>query len=186
MQASAGSTHRLFFALWPGEDVRHAIAARAGDFDAACAPGGRAVVPQRYHLTLQFLGSFAGLPEATVEGAIDAGERVRAPEFALLLDRIGSFERNRVWWLGCDVAPGLRHLHDQLAAALGAVDLRADVAPFVPHVTLGRGQKQRLQTRAVDPLAWPLRDFVLVDSAAGAPAYQILRRWPLETLNRGS
>lgn len=186
MQASAGSTHRLFFALWPGEDVRHAIAARAGDFDAACAPGGRAVVPQRYHLTLQFLGSFAGLPEATVEGAIAAGERVHAPEFTLLLDRIGSFERNRVWWLGCDPSPGLLHLRGELGRALAAAGLRTDATPFVPHVTLGRGQLPRLRPRAIDPLSWPLRDFVLVDSATGAPAYRIVRRWPLAPVNRGS
>jgi RNA 2',3'-cyclic 3'-phosphodiesterase len=186
MHASADPTHRLFFALWPGEDVRNAIAARATDFDAACAPGGRAVAPQRYHLTLQFLGSFAGLPEATVEGAIAAGQQVCAPEFTLLLDRIGSFEHNRVWWLGCDLSPALRHLHGELRSALAAVGLRADVAPFVPHVTLGRGQKQRLQPQAVDPLAWPLRDFVMVDSAAGAPAYRIVRRWPLDPVNRGS
>jgi len=186
MRPSAVATHRLFFALWPGEDVRHAIAARARDFAAVCAPGGRAVAPERYHLTLQFLGSFAGLPEATVEGAIAAGEQVHAPEFTLLLDRVGSFERNRVWWLGCGLSPGLRHLHGQLGAALAAAGLPADVAPFVPHVTLGRGQKQQLRPQAVDPLAWTLRDFVLVDSAADAPAYRIVRRWPLDPVNRGS
>ena len=186
MHANAGATHRLFFALWPGEDVRDAIAARAADFDAACAPGGRAVAPQRYHLTLQFLGSFAGLPEGVAEGAIAAGQRVHAPEFTVLLDRVGCFERNRVWWLGCKLSPGLRDLRGELERALAAIDLRADTAPFVPHVTLGRNLRQAFQPRKVDPLAWPLRDFVLVDSAAGAPAYRIVQRWPLDPLNRES
>lgn len=186
MHASAGATHRLFFALWPDDEVRRAITARATEFAGACAPGGRPVAPQRYHLTLQFLGSFAALPEAVVEGAIAAGDNVHAPELTLLLDRIGSFERNRVWWLGCDPSPGLLHLRGELGRALAAAGLRTDATPFVPHVTLGRGQPPRLRPRAIDPLAWPLRDFVLVDSATGAPAYRIVRRWPLEPVNRGS
>jgi 2'-5' RNA ligase len=185
MHASAG-THRLFFALWPGDDVRAAIAVRAAQVEATCAPGGRPLAPARYHLTLQFLGSFAGWPDAVVEGAIAAGRDVRAPVFTLLLDRIGSFERNRAWWLGCDLSAGLRQLHGQLADAVAAVGLPADAAPFVPHVTLGRNLRQPFQPRKIEPLAWPLRDFVLVDSAAGAPAYRIVQRWPLDTLSRGS
>ena len=130
MHASAGATHRLFFALWPDDEVRRAITARATEFAGACAPGGRPVAPQRYHLTLQFLGSFAALPEAVVEGAIAAGDNVHAPELTLLLDRIGSFERNRVWWLGCDPSPGLLHLRGELGRALAAAGLRTDGKPF--------------------------------------------------------
>lgn len=179
------ATHRLFFALWPHAGVRAAIAERAAAIEAECAPGGRAVVPPRYHLTLQFLGSFIGSPATCIDDAIRAAECVRCPEFTVVLDRAGSFERSRAWWLGCDVSPSLQRLHAQLAGALAAVGL-PDATPFVPHVTLGRNLQRVLEPQAIDPLAWPLRDFVLVDSAAGAPAYRVVRRWPLDPISRGS
>jgi len=188
MDASADATHRLFFALWPDEDVRRAIAERAAEVALTGAPGGRPSAPERYHLTLQFLGTFKPLPAALVEGAIAAADSVRAQAFSLVLDRLGAFERNRVWWLGTDAAsPGLRSLFERLGVALAATGLppAEDATRFVPHVTLGRKLQQRLQPRAIDPLPWPVRDFVLVDSAAGAPAYRIVRRWPLDPVNRG-
>jgi 2'-5' RNA ligase len=184
MHADAGP-HRLFFALRPDARVRAAIAARSATVGPACAPGGRPTAPDRYHLTLRFLGTYSTVPAALVESAIAAAQHVRAPEFTLVLDRVGSFERNRVWWLGGD-APRLRDLHARLEGALAAAGLRpSEPASFVPHVTLGRGLRQPLRARAIDPLDWPVRDFVLVDSAAGAPAYRIVRHWPLDPLNRG-
>jgi len=188
MHASVEATHRLFFALWPDEEVRRAIAARATAIDTACAPGGRPSASKRYHLTLQFIGTFKPLPAALVEHAIAAGDSVRAQAFSLVLDKVASFERNRVWWLGPDTAnPGLRSLHERLAAALAATDLSTeDATRFVPHVTLGRKLRRCVQPRPVEPLAWPVREFVLVDSTAGAAEYRIVRRWPLDRVNRGS
>ena len=188
MHSSADATHRLFFALWPDDGVRRAIAARAAAIDAACAPGGQPSAPERYHLTLQFLGTFKPLPSALVEHAIAAGDSVRAQEFPLVLDHLASFERNRVWWLGPDTAnSGLRSLHERLGAVLAASGVATeDAARFVPHVTLGRKLRQRMQPRLVEPLDWPVREFVLVDSTAGAADYRIVRRWPLDPVNRGS
>lgn len=186
MHAAPGATHRLFFALWPDAAVRSAIASRAAETHAGSAPAGRPVPPRRYHLTLQFLGSFAGVPDAVIDAAIAAGDAVQVAEFTLVLDRLGSFERSRVWWFGCDVSSGLRHLHGELQHSLVTAGVAVDAAPFVPHVTLGRGLRQRLHPQAIEPLAWPLRDFVLVDSADGATDYRILRRWPLAPLSPGS
>lgn len=184
---SADATHRLFFALWPDDDLRDAIGERAQATRASCDLGGRPTTPGRYHLTLQFLGSFRPLPLAVIDKAIAAADGLRMPAFALQLDRAGSFERSRVWWLGCAASPALQLLHDQLGAALAAVGLRPrDASPYAPHMTLGRDPRQRLQAQAIDPLAWPVREFVLVDSAAGAAAYRIVRRWPLDPVSRGS
>ena len=189
MDASADATHRLFFALWPDDGVRREIAVRAAAIAVACAPGGRPSSVGRYHLTLQFLGTFKPLPPALVEGAIAAADSVRAEAFSLVLDRLGSFDRNRVWWLGPDLAPpGLRSLYERLGLALAGTGLfpTEDATRFVPHVTLGRKLQQRFEPRAVDPVAWPVREFVLVDSAARAADYRIVRRWPLDPVNRGS
>lgn len=184
--ASRDAIHRLFFALWPDDDVRSAMAEQARAIEAACAPDGRPVASGRYHMTLQFLGSFRPLPAQVVDSAIATADSLRMPAFTLRLDRAGSFERSRVWWLGCAPSPPLQSLHARLGMALAAAGLRPDASPYAPHVTLGRHPRRLVQARAIDPLSWPVRDFVLVDSAAGAPAYRIVRRWPLDAVNRGS
>ena len=187
MPASPDAIHRLFFALWPDDDVRGAMADRARAIDMACAPDGRSTPPGRYHMTLLFLGSFQPLPPTLVENAIAAADTVRAPAFGLVLDRAGSFQTSRVWWLGCTASPALQVLHARLVAAMEAMGAGSpDRSPFVPHVTLGRNPRQPVRAHPIGPLSWPVRDFVLVDSAAGTPAYRIERRWPLDPVNRGS
>ena len=186
MPASPDAIHRLFFALWPDDDVRGAMRDRAQAIETACTPGGRSTSPGRYHMTLQFLGSFRPLPEAIVDSAIAAADTLRTSAFELVLDRAGSFQRSRVWWLGCAESPALQGLHAQFAVALRSVGLGSpDPAPFAPHVTVGRNPRCPVRAHPIDPLPWPVREFVLVDSAAGAPAYRIVRRWPLEPVNRG-
>ena len=187
MPASPDAIRRLFFALWPDDDVRGAMADRARAIDMACAPDGRSTPPGRYHMTLLFLGSFQPLPPTLVETAIAAANTVRAPAFELVLDRAGIFQRSRAWWLGGTAPPALQVLHAQLAAAVEAMGVGSpDRSPFMPHVTLGRNPRRPLRAHPIAPLRWPVRDFVLVDSAAGAPAYRIERRWPLDPVNRGS
>jgi 2'-5' RNA ligase len=138
MPASPDAIHRLFFAVWPDDDVRGALADRARAIDMACAPDGRSTPPGRYHMTLLFLGSFQPLPPTLVENAIAAADTVRAPAFELVLDRAGSFQRSRVWWLGGTAPPALQVLHARLVAAVEAMGAGSpDHSPFVPHVTLG-------------------------------------------------
>ena len=187
MHAGADTTHRLFFALWPDDEVRGAIHDRAQAIEAGCVPGGRPQAAGRYHMTLQFLGTFRPLPVATVDSAIVAADTIRMPAFTLVLDHAGNFDRSRAWWLGCAASSALQSLHGRLGAALSAVGLHSpDAAPHAPHVTLGRNPARKVQEHPIEPVAWPVGDFVLVDSAAGAPAYRIVRRWPLEPVNRGS
>jgi len=185
MHARLEASHRLFFALWPGDEVRAAMAQRAQAMESECAPGGRPTAPARYHMTLRFLGSFRPLPEAVIDRAIAAADTLQMPAFELALDHAGRFERSRVWWLGCAPSPELQSLHERLGAALASRGLHPESTPFAPHVTIGRNPRQWRQPRAFEPLRWPVHAFVLVDSAAGAPAYRIVRRWPLEPVSRG-
>ena len=60
---AAGATppqprYRLFFALLPDEATRARIHQAAVQLQAQHAPRGRWIDPGRYHLTLQFLGSY--------------------------------------------------------------------------------------------------------------------------------
>lgn len=61
-----GRLHRLFFALVPSAGEREGLRHRAEDLKAAF-PQARWVRPERYHLTLHFLGESDG-PRKLIEG----------------------------------------------------------------------------------------------------------------------
>lgn len=179
--ASAGVTHRLFFALWPDDALRARIAATASELEREHAPGGRRLKPDRYHVTLQFLGDFRPLPDRLLDDARAAADTVRSAAFELPLDCVGSFRSANVWWLGSHAMPdGLRALWDSLGCALAR--RRVPVKPggrFTPHLTIQRDVRRHLPpTPLPAALPWTVREFVLLDSRQGR-AYDVLGRWPL-------
>jgi len=170
--------HRLFFALWPDDALRSAIADVARG-ELTGNERGRATRTDRLHMTVQFLGDFR-MPAEAVECAMAAAESIEAPmSFDLALDRLGSFGGGRVTWLGASACPEeLVQLHRRLGRALQSGDLRPEHASaFVPHVTLARDIRGTVEGD-VSALHWHVREFVLVDSTAGE--YRILGRWPLQ------
>jgi 2'-5' RNA ligase len=51
---------------------------------------------------------------------------------------------------------------------------------FSPHLTVLREVRKPLPPTPFEPVLWPVREFVLVDSVSGThPAYRLLGRWPL-------
>jgi 2'-5' RNA ligase len=176
-------SHNLFFALCPDDDVRERIASAAQRLNQAHAPRGRWIKPHRYHLTLRFLGEHPALPDSLIAACRAAGDAVRTAPFSFALDAAGSFENHRIpWWLGCSAMPAaLDVLWSALAQGLDANGIANDEpTPRVPHVTILRDADRRLGPARIDPIAWPVGEFVLVDSAIGAaPAYTMLQRWPL-------
>lgn len=172
--------HRLFFALWPDDEVRRHIAATAVAVERTHAPGGRRLRRDRLHLTVQFIGDFAPLPDGLVEAACGAASRIECEPFVLRLDRAGSFRGSRVWWLGCvDCPAGLQALWHALGRALHGAGVPVKAHPqFAPHVTIQRNVRRPLGPTPVAPIEWPVSDFVLIDSQAEA-GYVRLGRWPL-------
>jgi 2'-5' RNA ligase len=174
--------HRLFFALWPDAALRGRIASTVAGLERDNAPGGRRLNPDRYHLTLQFLGDFQPLRQSVVDAAIAAADSIRLPGFDLVLDRVGSFPKAGVCWLGASAPPeALRQLWDGLGSALAIARVQVKSASaFSPHLTVLRDVHRPLPSTPIEPLPWPLREFVLIDSVSGAhPTYRLLGRWPL-------
>jgi len=141
------------------------------------------VSPQRYHLTLHFLGGFAGrLSPDLVHRAACAAASVRLAPFEFTLDAWGSFRtREAPFWLGCNEVPAaLAALHGQLLDGLRRQGIPADDArPWVPHVTVLRGAERRAAT-PVPAVHWRVADFHLIDSQlAPRPEYVPLGCWPL-------
>lgn len=180
------SIHRLFFALWPGDRLRQHIGEAAARLQQEHEDGGRRLGVHRYHLTLQFLGDFDGLPPSLVEQATVAASTAaaRIPAFELLLDHAGSFRNRSIpWWIGCSEMPeGLRQLHGVLGEALARAGVRVvSGKALVPHVTVVRDARRPLPTTAIEPLPWQVDSFVLIHSELGArSAYTELGRWSLK------
>lgn len=182
-RAARNDIHRLFFALWPDDAARAAIADAVALLASQHEDGGRRINPRRYHLTLQYLGDFDALPQDLVARAANAASNVRASAFDLALDLAGSFRNRSIpWWLGC-AAPnaGLQALWDELSLALAKAEVRVLLGgKLVPHVTVLRNAAAALPATAIAPIAWPVREFVLVHSQLGMRnAYDLLGRWHL-------
>lgn len=173
---STGGGHRLFFALWPGEDVRAALARAASG--VSMFDGGRRVAPEKLHLTLHFLGGWAARPEAVIGDAVTAASTIAARAFHLVVDRAGGFHGARVGWLAPAGNSGLDALWSDLRRVLDEAAVPCRGQPrFAPHVTVCRDMRTRLPERPVDPISWPVDGFVLVHSHDGR--YDVLQRWPL-------
>jgi RNA 2',3'-cyclic 3'-phosphodiesterase len=167
------SARRLFFALWPDPVLKAAIAGAARV--PARATSGKRVRDEHIHLTLLFLGQVAADAEARL---VRAAADVRVGPFDLELDRVGSFFRARVLWVGPSQVPAqLLELRRQLEAAAAAAAVAFDAKALVPHLTCYRDVRQALDPVPTAPLRWPVRSFALVHSVAGQ--YHVVSQWPL-------
>ncbi|UHD15965.1 RNA 2',3'-cyclic phosphodiesterase [Thiocapsa bogorovii] len=167
---------RWFFALWPDDAVRDALAARVREL---LPVGARAIHPSDFHLTLAFLGPLAPDVLGCAEGVAD---RIRAPELELELDRVGCFARARVLWCGPACPPEtLPALVSDLQVRLATCGLAADPRPYRPHITLARQAAAAPPgSEWSTPIRWSVREIVLAAGYGGPrPRYRVRRRWAL-------
>jgi 2'-5' RNA ligase len=174
-------THNLFFGLLPDEKSRQQMADAVKQLRVRHAIQGRWIKPERYHLTLHYLGTFSELPEALMERARAAAGSVRVPAFPMTLERAGHFGQG-VGWLGtARVDASLQRLWEALRSALTQEHVRIQGhASFKPHVTVLRDAHGGMPAEPIEPVVWPVRDFALIDSQLGARnEHVVVQRWPL-------
>lgn len=170
-------TRRLFFALWPDQVTRQALA-RASRA-AVRRVGGRPVPPHNYHITLAFLGN---QPIALFDRIVSAGRRVRAPPLELRLDTFDCWPRPRVFWFGpATFPPILSRLSADLWTQMETLDISRDRRDLQPHVTLARKVQQLPELPAPAPVQWPVTAFSLIESISGdpGPEYSVVAQFPL-------
>jgi 2'-5' RNA ligase len=164
---------RLFFALWPDEQLRAALVSLQSRWH--WPPGAARVARERLHMTLHFLGD---QPRESLAELGDAAEGLFTP-FELVLDEAGLWSANGVAWVRAGSAPApLLALHAGLGDALTALGLPTEKRRFEPHVTLARrALRARVPERAA-PITWRVDRFVLVESELRPPArYRVLREY---------
>jgi len=195
-QLAREATRRLFFALWPNEAQRDALAQAVAESVRAC--GGRAVPTHNLHVTLAFLGS---VPEGRVAELDRIASRVAAAladiaswsvSFARLehwarpqiLVALGSEERDGVHFgAGARAAqpaspPALAlRLKDETAAAGFSPDLK----PFRAHVTVARKVAHAVAAHPTRAVPWHFDAFALVESRphAAGPLYSVVETYLL-------
>jgi RNA 2',3'-cyclic 3'-phosphodiesterase len=193
-------TRRLFFALWPDETMREAMA-RATQ-EAARASGGRPVPAGNLHVTLAFLGS---VPEGRLPELAAIGRRVAPlsgegessgcdePGVELVFDHLE-------YWRGAHVLCALparqpacaatlaRRLQERLSESGFAPDpATAQSAgfnmakPFRPHVTLARKALRLPRPMEMEAVTWRFAEFVLVQSKTDPEGaeYRVLESFTL-------
>lgn len=168
---------RLFFALWPNNDIRAQLTARRDPIVRDYA--GRPMRADTLHMTLLFLGETRELDVPTL---LACGDRVRAASFTLNVDGRCHFPNSKVAWMGCTDPPAA--LND-LGAALRkeVAQARLDYADqhYDPHITVARSCLLFPPPCGIPVVQWHVEDFVLIDSTRtpGGPVYRVLRHWQL-------
>lgn len=167
---------RLFFALWPNDDVRQALSLTGKWLYKHW--GGRRMRADTLHITLAFLGD---IPAERLPAVMTCAETIRAEAFELLLDKADYWQHNHIGWLGANQLPAQYiTLVKQLHSALTMAELPTDPRPHVPHVTLLRNTLGG-KIPACEPVHWSIHDFVLVRSSLGPEGahYEVIKRWSL-------
>lgn len=169
------TTRRLFFALWPDEATRDALA--HATHKAVRTSGGRPVPASNLHATLLFIGSVAAERVAELE---QAASGVPLPSFTLVFNQMEHWPKPAVL---CATAPLVPEEARALAAALqrnvAHAGFAPDVKPFRAHVTVARKVVRPHALGPMHPVHWPIGGFALVESRtlAEGSRYTVVRSW---------
>jgi 2'-5' RNA ligase len=165
---------RLFVAVWPPTDVMRVVASAVGELDSRRL---RAVRPERWHVTLRFLGE-VGEPYDVVH-ALRAAAGTLPPLATATLgpetDRFG----DRVLHIP---AGGLGELAGWATAATASMGVPPDLEPFRGHLTLARARGRGVDLRPFCgrsvQASWTVGEVTLAASVPGpgGGAYVVLER----------
>jgi 2'-5' RNA ligase len=167
---------RLFFALWPSDAERSALAAWQPKLHELC--GGRAMRADTLHNTLVFLGDVA---EHRLEALQLAAQETEFRHFTLNLVAARYWGHNHIVYAEPDtIAPPLADLVGQLGQSLRRHHFHFDQRAYKPHITLLRHAKW--SDAELPPMAavrWQVRSFALVQSLSDGQGahYTVLARF---------
>lgn len=168
---------RVFFALWPNNAERAAVAAWQPPLKQLC--GGRLQPVENLHNTLVFLGNVA---LERLESLLLAAQEVKGDDFRITFDSTRYWGHNHIVY----AAPGLVPSQlSQLVVDLEKTLLRHHFAfeqrSYKPHVTLIRHANwSDSPLPLMSPAVWDIHDFVLVQSIGGEQGvrYKVLAHFP--------
>ena len=170
-------TRRLFFALWPNDDIRNLIVEEFKQLPKA--KNGRQIQPENLHITLHFVGSVNEDIQSCMQ---KAAATVSAGCFIYHLDSYGYFPRPKTLWMGSqNMSVALTDLHNKLGEALTDCGYSAEKRLFTPHITLIRKCTQAVLPETGFSLDWVIDEFALLESKSDQHGvnYQLIETYPL-------
>lgn len=169
-------TSKLFFALWPDDENRQALARLN---QSIAAKGCKWVQPHNLHVTLVFLGPVDKNIESLIKQSVDG---ITAPPFELTFDSLSYWSRPKILCLTC-LQPAPKDamiLASALTAVAASCGLQTDTRPYTPHITLARHTRYLPEVK-FEPIIWRAEAFCLVESCSepGGVNYKVIQQWPL-------
>ena len=174
---------RIFFALWPDDEVRLRIAKNLKLLKLDSNKS-RPVTNPNLHMTLHFVGNTSIAEMNCLDR--QAG-LTRAESFELTLDYSGYFKKPQVLWFGSHTTPeALYDLQGELGQHLKTCAYTPESRPYSPHVTVARKIFEAPDTVSLQPISWRVNRFVLINSIS-IPAgvrYEVIESYPLANVYR--
>ena len=150
-------TQRLFVGLWPNFEIRSRLTTVQTDF--RLSESSRITLPEKFHITLLFLGNVPETEIASVKAFI---QDIQFDPFSIELNCVGFWPGNRIIWAGTDeVSLELIELVSRVREGLSRFG--KDRRKFLPHITLARKAKKRIHG-LIDPIHWQVHQIELIRS----------------------
>lgn len=170
-------TRRLFFALWPNNQVRRSII----DIRSVVpAPGNcRITQPENLHITLHFIGQVTNEVKDCLH---HAARSIKYKPFFVNLNSLGVFKKAKIYWMGCHSQPvELMSLHDKLGESLVNCGYQIESRDYTPHVTLARKCTAPVNGFQDFDIPWFVEEFALVESIpiSNGVRYQVIEKYSL-------
>ena len=185
------STARLFFALWPDDFTRAAIAGAVAPTVREVTGRGeggaaRPVPAANYHFTLAFLGAvphdeLERLCLVAEQSAEAYGQSGLGP-ISITVDTLEHWRKPQVLVAtSATTSPAADSLAERLSRDLIAGGFSPDSKPFRPHLTLARKVTLPFAATPLRPRLLTFKSFALVESKTrpAGSAYVVLRTFPL-------
>ena len=170
------NSRRVFFALWPDDEVREKIV-EAFKLSPQSKLKGRIMRPENLHITLHFIGNVS---EEKLDCLDQAAQTIKVEPFEFALDQYGHFYKAKIFWMGCfEIPQRLKKLHEILGEALSNCDYKIDQRPFAPHITLMRKLIKPGEIENFNSINWKVKNFVLVESVTveGVIRYEVIKKY---------
>ena len=177
---STATPIRLFYAVRPDDAAAAEIETLSARLRSAHRLRGRPITRPRLHNTLALVHG-AGSLQDNIARARAIGNRLWHRSFSVCFDWSGSFKgKGSGHPFVLRGEEGLAPLSD-FRGALRAQMLHAGFGvdrTFTPHVTLMWADRC-VEDYPIAPIAWTVRDFVLIASVQGYCCHIEVARWPL-------
>ncbi len=169
---------RLFLAFWPNEKQLEKL----HEIQSEYVGWGREVVPENFHVTLLFLGNIS---YQTTDCLIQTVQDVSLQPFRMQLDRLGYFDKTKIFWVGPTHIPQeLETLYKSVRNCAQQCGISKLSKRYVPHVTLLRNCDIPISNPNFSPIDWEVEEFHLVESRLdkASARYYTVESFPLVNL----